>query len=178
MPDHRLAEMFERHYDVVWRSLRRFGVTPDEVDDAAQEVFIVAARRLTDIEVGKERAFLLSTSVRVASDARRARARRRVGPADSDDAIEAVFDPKPGADVLTDQKRAREILDAVLDGMPDEQRMVFVMFELEGITMAAIAEALDVPSGTVASRLRRARAHYGRCVDRLRAEHERIEAQG
>lgn len=171
----RLAEMFDEHYDVVWRSLRRFGVAPDEVDDAAQEVFIVAARRLDDIEVKKERSFLFSTAVRVASDARRARARRgRVGG--DDDAID-VHDPTPGADVLTDQMRARAMLDEVLEGMTEEQRVVFVLFELEGMTMAAIAEDLDLPSGTVASRLRRGREHYQRQVERLRATVQRKEAQ-
>ncbi len=166
--------MFDQHYDVVWRSLRRFGVASDEVDDAAQEVFIVAARRLDDIEIGKERSFLFSTAMRVASDARRARARRRT-TADGSEALAEVKDPCPTADVLSDRLRARELLDQVLDTMSEDQRSVFVLFELEGMTMAAIAEDLDLPSGTVASRLRRAREHYQRQVDRLRATLERTE---
>ncbi len=169
----RLKDMFDQHYDLVWRSLRRFGVRTHDVDDAAQEVFIVAARRLADIEDGKERAFLFSTAYRVAADARRARARR---PAASDDALADITDPHPAADVLFDRLRARELLDQVLDGMSDEQRAVFVLFELEGMTMAAIAEDLDLPGGTVASRLRRAREHYQRQVDRLRAALARTEA--
>lgn len=168
--------MFDQHYDVVWRSLRRFGVAPDEVDDAAQEVFIVAARRLEDIELGKERSFLFSTAMRVASDARRARARRHATASDGPDALAEVSDPHPTADELTDQLRARELLDQVLDTMSDDQRAVFVLFELEGLTMSAIADDLQLPSGTVASRLRRAREHYQRQVERLRATLERTEA--
>ena len=171
----RLAKMFDEHYDVVWRSLRRFGVAPDEVDDAAQEVFIVASRRLDDIHDGKERSFLFSTAVRVASDARRSRARRR--QVDTPDGPPDVLDPTPGADVLTDLGRARVLLDEVLEGMSDDQRAVFVLFELEGMTMAAIAEDLELPSGTVASRLRRARDHYQRQVERLRATVRRKELQ-
>src|SRR5438093_6065586 len=72
--DDRLAAMFEAHFALVWRSLRRLGVHPDAVDDAAQEVFVVASRRLAAIENGKEKAFLLGTALRVAADARRASA--------------------------------------------------------------------------------------------------------
>src|SRR5689334_22235625 len=78
----RLSEMFHHHYDFVWRSVRRLGVPPDAVDDAAQEVFVVASRKLDSIELGKEKAFLFGTAMRVASDTRRAAQRRRQAPAD------------------------------------------------------------------------------------------------
>src|SRR3954462_13970488 len=78
----RLSEMFHHHYDFVWRSVRRLGVTPDAVDDAAQEVFVVASRKLGSIEVGKEKAFLFGTAIRVASDTRRAVQRRRQAPSE------------------------------------------------------------------------------------------------
>ena len=63
-----VRELFEAHYDFVWRSVRRLGVTPAEADDAAQSVFIVAARKLNVIESGKERAFLFGTAMRVIAD--------------------------------------------------------------------------------------------------------------
>jgi RNA polymerase sigma-70 factor (ECF subfamily) len=162
----RLSEMFHRHYDFVWRSVRRLGVAPDAVDDATQEVFMVASRKLDSIELGKEKAFLFGTAIRVASDTRRAVLRRRQSPAD--DAVEAV-DATPALDELVDQKRARQILDDLILQLPEDTRPVFVLFELEGMTMAKIASYLDLPAGTVASRLRRARELFAAYVARLEA---------
>jgi RNA polymerase sigma-70 factor (ECF subfamily) len=162
----RLSTMFHQHYDFVWRSVRRLGVAPDAVDDAAQEVFVVASRKLDAIEVGKEKAFLFGTAVRVASDTRRAVQRRRQAPAS--EGVEPV-DAGPALDELVDQKRAREILDALIDQLPEDTRPVFVLFELEGMTMAKIASYLDLPAGTVASRLRRARELFAAQVARLEA---------
>src|ERR1043165_1590531 len=76
----RLSSMFHQHYDFVWRSVRRLGVPEDAVDDAAQEVFVVASRKLDAIGAGKEKAFLFGTAVRVAADTRRALQRRRNAP--------------------------------------------------------------------------------------------------
>jgi RNA polymerase sigma-70 factor, ECF subfamily len=156
--DARLTAMFNANFDLIWRSLRRLGVPPANVDDAAQEVFVIASRRLAAIELGKERAFLFGTAVRVAADARRG-AGRRIDRIADDDAPDAV-DPAPTADELVDRKRARAFLDDIIASLPDDMRPVFVLYELEGMTMAEIAHVLDIPAGTVASRLRRAREHF------------------
>src|ERR1700691_2471838 len=71
--DARVRAMVDAHFDVVWRSLRRLGVMPDTVDDATQQVFMVASRKVDVIEKGGERSYLLGIAVRVAADARRAR---------------------------------------------------------------------------------------------------------
>ena len=161
MATDRLAAMFQAHYDFVWRSVRRLGVPPAAVDDAAQEVFVVASRKLASIEPGKEKAFLFGTAIRVAADARRAQHRRRQAPEEPDPA-----DSTPSPDELVDQKRARALLDDFIAQLPDDTRPVFVLFELESMTMAEIASVLDLPAGTVASRLRRARELFGACVHR------------
>ena len=162
----RLSTMFHHHYDFVWRSVRRLGVAPDAVDDAAQEVFVVASRKLGAIEVGKEKAFLFGTAVRGASDTRRSLQRRRQTPAPDDT---EPIDVGPALDELVDQKRAREMLDELVDQLPEDTRPIFVLFELEGMTMAKIASYLDLPPGTVASRLRRARELFAAQVARLEA---------
>jgi RNA polymerase sigma-70 factor (ECF subfamily) len=162
----RLTAMFNAHYDFVWRSVRRLGVTDEAVDDAAQEVFVVASRRLAAIEEGKEKAFLFGTAVRVASDARRARGRRRE---QADDALDESTSDGVPADELLDQKRARELLDDIVAHLPDDTRDVIVLFELEGMTMAEIAVCLELKPGTVASRLRRAREMFEAAIARARA---------
>lgn len=164
----RLRALFEAHYDLVWRTVRRFGVPESDVDDAAQEVFMVLSRRLSDVDVGRERAFLLGTAYRVAADTRRARRRRpglEAGAAEPDQ----LTDDAPSIEDLTDRRRARVLLEQILDAMDDDARAVFVLYELEGLKGPAIAEALDLPAGTVASRLRRARASYEASVTRIRA---------
>ena len=152
--------MMEAHFDVVWRALRRLGVPPAGADDAAQQVFLVADRRLDEILVGGERAYLLGIALRVASDARKAIERRQEVPIE-DHHAERAREPGTVAapDELLDEKRARAVLAAMLDAMPAEMREAFVLFELEELSAPDVARALRVPVGTVASRVRRAREH-------------------
>src|SRR4051812_16425864 len=66
----------------VLRTLRRFGVRADDVEDAAQRVFLTAANRIEDITVGAERAFLYGVAIREAGHVRRSYRRRRETPED------------------------------------------------------------------------------------------------
>lgn len=156
--DARLRRMLDDSFDFVWRSLRRFGLTGDLADDAAQQVFLVASRKLHEIRPESERSFLYGTAMRVASDVRRSAVHRRE-IAHADPAGDQI-DPRPGAEELIDQRRARALLDDVLDAMDDDLRAVFVLFELEELPTAEIAGLLAIPPGTVASRLRRAREEF------------------
>lgn len=165
MADTRLAELFQQHFDLVWRTVRRFGVAPEAIDDAAQEVFVIASRKLDVIEPGKEKSFLYGTAIRVAADSRRARDRRR---RNADEQID-LLEHSPSPEELVDQKRARELLDGMIARLPEELRGVFVLYELEQLTMAEIATALELPPGTVASRLRRAREAFTAAIARLEA---------
>lgn len=154
----RLSEMFEDHYRFIWRSLRRLGVPPPQVDDATQEVFVVATRRIGDVKPGSERSFLFGTALRVAKDVRRSCSRRR--ETGDDRAIDDAVDPAPSTEELTERRRAREKLDLALDAMPLDLRAVFVLFEIEEMTLTEIAGVLEIPRGTAASRLRRAREAF------------------
>lgn len=160
----RLAAMVERYFDLVWRTLRRLGVVDSALDDGAQQVFIVATRKLATIEASGERAYLVGIAVRVASDSRRTWRRRR--EVAEDDAREPI-DPQLSPEELVDQKRARELLDRVLQAMPMDLRAAFTMFEIEGMTAPEIATALEIPLGTVSSRLRRAREAFREQVAHL-----------
>ncbi len=87
-----------------------------------------------------------------------------------DGAPHEQLDPGPGLEDRIDQARARATVESILDAMPLELRAVFVLFELEQVTMAEIATLLDLPRGTVASRLRRAREHFETATRRLSAQ--------
>lgn len=166
-PDARLRGLVAGHFDFIWRSLRRLGVPATDVDDCAQQVFWVAAQKLSEIQPGRERAFLYGTAMRVASDARKRLTRRREVAWDDD--LEERRDPGLDPEQMAQQRRARALLDEVLDTLAMDLRSVFVLFEIEEMTVTEIAEILELPSGTVASRLRRAREEFQRIVTRLKA---------
>lgn len=163
--DHRrLHELVLAQGDFVTRSLRNLGVVGGDLDDCVQKVFLVAARRLHDIQPGKERAFLFSCAQNTAAHFRRTLARRREVP---DDLLPESAAPQFYPERLLQQKRARLLLDQVLAGMEDTLRAVFVLYVFEEMTMAEVARVLDLPAGTVASRLRRARQVFRDEVTRL-----------
>jgi RNA polymerase sigma-70 factor (ECF subfamily) len=159
-----LRALHDAHYDFVWRSLRRLGLPGDRCEDAAQQVFLVASRKREHIVDGNERAFLYGIALRVASDIRRSAAyRREVPQAEFFDASDMA-----GPEEIADQRRAREMLDRVLAGMPLDVRAVFVAYEIEEWTIPEIAASLDIPVGTVSSRLRRGRELFEVAVKRIK----------
>lgn len=162
--DARLRAMLADHFDFIWRSLRRFGLDEHRADDAAQQVFVVASRKLDAIVAGSERSFLFGTAIRVASDVRRSAAYRREIP-HADPGIDLEGGVRP--DEVLDQRRARALLDATLDAMDLDLRSVLVLFELEEMTLTEIAALLELPRGTVASRLRRAREEFAATLEKL-----------
>jgi RNA polymerase sigma-70 factor, ECF subfamily len=154
--DARLRAVVAAHFEVLWRSLRRFGVPESTLDDAVQHVLLTLANRLSEVELGRERAFLLATALRTAANVRRRHQRSR------EMATEELEHATGGAtpESLLEEKRRRLLLDRALDTLPLEQRAVFVLYELEGFTLPEIAQDLGVPLGTATSRLRRARSRF------------------
>ena len=163
----RLRSIVRDHLDFTWRSLRRLGLPAPLADDGVQRVFLVLSDRLGDVKVGSERAFLFKTALHVASSEKRAFARRREVPLGAA-AVEAI-DAAPGADEALDKHRARGVLERVLQEMEMDLRAVFVLFELEELSTAEIAATLEIPMGTVSSRLRRAREEFQAATKRYRA---------
>ncbi len=151
------AEVYREHFDFVWRSLRRLGVDERELDDAAQEVFVVVHRRLADFEQRSSlRSWLFSILLRVASQHRRTLRRRP----------ETALEDEPVASEGTDQEqalvqaRALRLVYAALDALDEDKRAVFVLAELEQMTAPEIAEVLGLKLNTVYSRLRAARRDF------------------
>jgi RNA polymerase sigma-70 factor, ECF subfamily len=158
----RVAELVRDHLAFIWRSLRRLGLQVAEADDAAQAVLLTAARRLDELEPGSERAFLFATALRIASSTRRKVERRREA-----EFPESLADPDPDPEALLEQRRSRDLLDTILDTLPIELRAVFVLYEIEELTVPEIGKLLGMNPGTVSSRLRRARAEFATQVHRI-----------
>lgn len=167
-----VSELVRREFRFVWRLLRRLGLAESDADDAAQQVFLIAERRFGDIRPGRERSFLYTTALHVASKARRSVERRRedLGPD-----VEPEPDGTNSLEDLVDRRRARELLDAMLDRLPLDLRAVFVLHEIDELSTTEIAEVIGVPVGTAASRLRRARELFAERVRRFEA---RLRARG
>lgn len=162
-------EALEELSSSVYRVLRRLGVQPNELEDGIQSVLMQIWGRwavLGKLPADELRAYACTVASGVAIDfaRRRGRVQAHTGTLET----EPVLD-EPGPDDAVDQKRALEMLDTILRGMPEDRRVVFVLYEIEELGLHEIAHRLDVPVGTVASRLRKAREEYERAVVRLRA---------
>ncbi|MDX2055435.1 MAG: sigma-70 family RNA polymerase sigma factor [Polyangiaceae bacterium] len=146
-----------RHYPFVWRVLRGLGLSRADAEDAAQQVLMIATRKLDTIEPDRERSFVYGVAVRVAKNVRRGLFRRReVLEAPADEA-----DPEAeGAEETVALVQARALLHDLLAKLPQDQRRVLILAEIEGLELRAIAEYESIPQGTAASRLRLARARF------------------
>jgi RNA polymerase sigma-70 factor (ECF subfamily) len=163
----RLGRMFALHHALVWRTLRRYGLDAQAAADVGQQAFLVAVERVDAIWEGSERAFLVGTALRLAASARRKAARVQ---------LEAQLErpaPEPHAE---SQARTLELLDAVLAQLDAGLVEVFVLFDIEGLTAPEISDALSIPVGTVASRLRRARESFRAVARRFELQWQREES--
>jgi RNA polymerase sigma-70 factor (ECF subfamily) len=164
--DTRLAGLVENHFDFVWRVLRRLGAEPADADDAVQEVFMIATRRLDDIAPGAERTFLYGTARRVASNMRRTLRRRPEIHAELDE----VETTDVGPDARAELSRAGELLRRLLEHLSPELRRVLVLAEIEQLEVAEIARLEQLKLGTAASRLRRARQAFQQALEEIAPE--------
>ena len=147
--------IFRAHAPYVWRALRRLGVTEADAEDVCQEVFVVVHRRLDSFHGGSSvRTWLYGICVRAASDYRKRMQRRRESPA-GDDLPDVDTPPLQERDL--ERRQARDRLDAALDTLDDAKRAVFVLYEIEGLLMPEVAEAVGCPLQTAYSRLHAAR---------------------
>lgn len=154
--------MYRAHHQVIWRTLRRMGHSPAAAADFTQQAYLIATERIADIRVGSERAYLFSTAIRLGKTSLR-KERRMDLPGEFPESLE----PSQSAQPIVDKQEARELLDRILRHMDEDLVAVFCLFELEGLSSPEIAETLDIPLGTVASRLRRARETFRSAAARL-----------
>lgn len=167
----RIEAIVRTHYSVMWRLARRWGLSESDADDVAQQAVIIASRRLAEITPGSERAFLFRATLFLASKVRRSRRRRNEeAVADWDEVADDVPDPER----LLEQRRARDELDAILQELPEPLRAAFVLFELEHQTQAEVAEVLQIPPGTVASRVRRSREIVAAAIARSHRRNQKL----
>jgi RNA polymerase sigma-70 factor (ECF subfamily) len=159
--------IYDEHFEFVWCSLRRLGVREADAMDQVQKVFLAVHVGWDGFEGrSKVRTWLFGICRRVASDYRRSSPIRREIVTDAA-AMDLRGDEQHQAG--TESRQRADVAEAILNHLPEPQRVVFVLFELEEMSGEDIAALLNVSIGTVRSRLRLARERFRREVKRLAA---------
>ena len=165
-----LATVYDDYADFVWRSLRRLGVSPSDLEDAAQDVFVVVHRRLGEFQARSSlKSWIFAIALHVAKAYRRRCAQSLARTDDSE--VELVGSFLTPEEAHSKQQAAQLVL-TILEHLNDDRRAVFVLVELERMPVAEIATALSIPPNTVYSRLRMAREDFRNALQRLHAKDE------
>lgn len=146
------------------------GLDPARADDVTHQVFLVALERLEDIRAGSERGFLHSSAVRIA---RREFSRNREDPIDE---LPEVVATGSWPDDELEHARRWALFETLVRRLTPELREALVLHEFEGYTQLEMAQMLEIPSGTAASRLRRARAQFKVLLQEHSAGRSRTDA--
>ena len=157
----RFAAVYRAHFDYVWTQLRRLGVHDASLEDAAQEVFLVVARRLDDFDQrATVRTWLFAIARRIAFRFRRSAARteRRHRAL----ALRQLPASPPDPDVEIQDHQAARLLAGFLDRLDDGKRAAFILGALEGLGRVEMGEALGINPNTAYARLRAAREQFDR----------------
>jgi RNA polymerase sigma-70 factor (ECF subfamily) len=154
-----VASLFAEHGQTVARWVRRLGGTTVDVDDAVQEIFLVAHRRLTDFSVeARVKAWLFRTTAAVVRNHRRRRGWRRLFRWSIDEVELPSSAPTPLE--VVEQSQALAATYRLLERLPEKHRAVLVLFEVEGRSGEEIAQMMGVKLPTVWVWLHRARAKF------------------
>ena len=159
-----LRSVYDNSAEFVWFTLQRLGVRYSDLEDVCHDVFLIAHRKFSEFSGKVEiKAWLFGICLRVAANYRRkARFRYEIaaGSLIQDDGPMMIAPAASRPDQELVRRQAQSQAQAILDTMDDTKRLVFVMFELEGLSGEQIALELGIPLGTVYSRLHRARATF------------------
>lgn len=163
--------IYSAEFDFVWRCLRALGVASADLDDAAQEVFVIVHRRLANLRDPNElRGWIYGVVRNVASNHKRG-TRRKIA---SVSALER--EPLPTSRSPLDNTLAMEAassLEKFLHTLDADKREVFVLAEIEEWTVPAIAKVVGVPLNTAYTRLRAARLEFERFIASRRSHDDR-----
>lgn len=144
-----------RYERMVFALLSRMLGHGPEVEDLAQEAFVRAYRAFPDFDLAgpaKPSTWLLTIATRLALDARK---KKRLDQTSLDDSNESSSGSTP--EIALERRELGRAIAEAAKALPDEQRAALVLAELHGLSIAEVAEALEVPENTAKTRLFRAR---------------------
>lgn len=145
--------IYREHFDFACRSLRLLGVDRDGLEDAAQDVFGIAARRLVEFEgTSSVKTWIFAIVQRVAANHRRTH-RRKQAPLDPLTPEEAAGEgPNPESEAEAAQSAA--LIRAFSDSLDEGRRALLVLGLIEGVPLRELADLQGIPLQTAYSRVR------------------------
>ena len=160
-----LREVYSAHAGYVWNTLRRLGAPESDLEDLTHDVFVEVQRHLDDYDPARPmKPWLFGFAFRILSRHRRRGRRHKEGPGETASAV----DPAPLADQRLAVEQDRRLVIAALGAIEPDRRAVFVLYEIDGVSMDEIARTMGIPVNTGYSRLRVARGEFRTAVTRLR----------
>jgi RNA polymerase sigma-70 factor (ECF subfamily) len=164
--------IYRQYFDFVWSSVRRLGVAQHAVDDVVQEVFIVIHSRLHTLERPEAlRSWIYGVVRRTVSGHHRAQRMREHSGVALAVEPDVRTHPRTPSD-LAEQNDQVKLLYSLLEELDEPKRDVFMMVEIDELTVPEIAEILEIPLNTVYSRLRAARQAFEEALARRSALRE------
>ena len=162
------VDVYDRYFPYIWRSVQGLGVPASQTEDVVQEVFIIAHEKMAAFEGRSSiKTWLYGIALHRARFHRK-QARQR-GQSEVVDAERTLGPDAARPDRRAEDAEAARVVNAILLGLDDDQREVFVLAELEELTAPEIAEVIGVKLNTVYSRLRLAREAFAKAAARFRA---------
>jgi RNA polymerase sigma-70 factor (ECF subfamily) len=159
------------YQDLVFNQAYRMISEPDVAEDAAQDAFIIAYRKLETYRGGSFKAWLLRIVTNLCYDELRRRKRKPTTPLEpvdhEDEEIESprwLSDPAESPEAATERAELARALQGCLEGLPVEFRAIVILVDIQGLDYSEAAEAIGSPLGTVKSRLARARTRMRDCL--------------
>jgi RNA polymerase sigma-70 factor (ECF subfamily) len=160
------AAIYKRYFDFVWSAVRRLGVSDASMDDVVQEVFIVIHARIHTVQDPNTlRSWIYGVTRRTVSGYHRSRRVKDASAAAMADEPSVLKLPRTPLD-LVEQNEQVKLLFSLLEELDDPKREVFLMVELDDLTVPEIAEILEIPLNTAYSRLRAARQAFEEALAR------------
>ena len=153
---HDFRSLYEHYFPLVWRWATRLGIPHSALDDVVQEIFLAIFQHVDEFEGRSSlKTWIFGVTIGVTRNFRR---RHTSGPiGDSSSELDTLLERAPHPEAIAQQTEALALLQAILDGLDEEKREVFVLSELEELTMIEISQIVGVSPNTVTSRLRLAR---------------------
>ena len=167
-----LAQIYDAHFDFVWRNARRLGVPDASADDVAQDVFMIVQRRIADFDGrASMQAWIFGILVRVVRDHRRSFRRKGARNVSLEHEASREAGAAPGPTPVEQAERAERmrLLEQLLGELDEEKRTLLMLSELEEWTLREIAEFYGSNTSTIYSRLRAAKRAFEQAYQRVQA---------
>ena len=172
-----LAQIYDAHFDFVWRSARRLGVSETSADDVTQDVFMIVHRRIANYD-GRApmQAWIFGILVRVVHDHRRSFRHKGARNVPFEQDVARHVGVAPGPTPIEQAERAEHVrlLDKLLGELDEDKRTLLILSELEEWTLREIAEYFGSNTNTIHSRLRAAKRAFEQAYVRAQAGKEML----